>query len=128
MKRRFRFPIIRYISSAKNQVMKHKSIHAVPLADLSADRVRKDIYSPGAKIDVTVKPVFTSRKLSQTLSVKENKPPIVNTQCVDTYSNVISAGFAKSRPTARRPEGPAAHGPLRPGGPVLIFHSFFVQR
>ncbi|CAH3028145.1 unnamed protein product [Porites evermanni] len=48
----------------------------------SADRVRKDIYSLGAKIDVNVKPVFTSRKLSQTLSVKENKPPIVNTQCV----------------------------------------------
>ena len=48
----------------------------------SADRVRKDIYSLGVKIDVNVKPVFTSRRLSQTLSVKENKPPIVNTQCV----------------------------------------------
>ena len=48
----------------------------------SADRVRKDIYSLGAKIDVNVKPVFTSRKLSQTLSVKENKHPIVNTECV----------------------------------------------
>ena len=33
-------------------------------------------------ISVNVKPVFTSKKLSQTLSVKENKPPIVNTQCV----------------------------------------------
>ena len=33
-------------------------------------------------INVNVKPVFTSRKLLQTLSVKENKPPIVNTQCV----------------------------------------------
>ena len=33
-------------------------------------------------INVNVKPVFTSRKLSQTLSVKENKPPIVNMQCV----------------------------------------------
>ena len=48
----------------------------------SADRVRKDIYSLGAKTDVNVKPVFRSRKLSQTLSVKENKPPIVNTECV----------------------------------------------
>ena len=48
----------------------------------SADRVRKDIYSLGAKIDVNVKPVLTSRNLSQTLSVKENKPSIVNTQCV----------------------------------------------
>ena len=71
-----------------------KEIHTVPSADpsvyivlpfkdqRSADRVRKDIYSLGAKIDVNVKPVFTSRKLSQTLSVKENKPPVVNTQCV----------------------------------------------
>ena len=48
----------------------------------SADRVRKNIYSLGAKIGVNVKPVFTSRKLSQTLSGEENKPPIVNTQCV----------------------------------------------
>ena len=71
-----------------------KEIHTVPSVDpsvyivlpfkdqRSADRVRKDIYSLGAKINVNVKPVFTSRKLSQTLSVKENKPPIVNTQCV----------------------------------------------
>ena len=71
-----------------------KEIHTVPSADpsvyivlsfkdqRSGDRVRKDTYSLGAKIDVNVKPVFTSRKLSQTLSVKENKPPIINTQCV----------------------------------------------
>ena len=44
--------------------------------------LRTDIYYLGAKVDVNVKAVFTSRKLSQTLSVKENKPPIVNTQCV----------------------------------------------
>jgi len=37
-----------------------------------------------------MKLVFTSRKLSQTLSVKENKPLIVKTQCVVcTYVNVI---------------------------------------
>ena len=71
-----------------------REIHTVPSVDpsvyivlpikdqRSADRARKDIYSLGAKIDVNVKPVFTSRKLSQTLSVKENMPPIVNTQCV----------------------------------------------
>ena len=47
---------------------------------------------------------------------------------------------APDGPAARRPSGPrpAARGPLpatapwpggrRPGGPVLIFHSFFVQR
>ena len=71
-----------------------KEIHPLPSADpsvyivlpfkdqRSADRVRRDIYSLGAKIDVNVKPVFTSKKLSQTLSAKENKPPIINTQCV----------------------------------------------
>ena len=71
-----------------------KEIHTVPSGDLSvyivlpfkdqrsADRLCKDTYSLGAEIDVNVKPVFTSRKLSQTLSVKENKPPIVNIQCV----------------------------------------------
>ena len=48
----------------------------------SANRVRKEIHSLGSKINIDVKPVFTSRKLSQILSVKENKPPIVNTQCV----------------------------------------------
>ena len=45
----------------------------------SADRFRKEIISLGSMINVNVKPVFTSRKLSQTLSVKENKLPIVNT-------------------------------------------------
>ena len=71
-----------------------KEVHTVPSVDpsvyivlpfkdqRSADRVRKDIYALGAKIDVNVKPVFTSRKRSQTLSVKENKLPIVNTQSV----------------------------------------------
>ena len=55
-----------------------KEIHTVPSVDPSvyivlpfkdqrtADRVRKDIYSLGAKIDVNVKRVFTSRKLSKT--------------------------------------------------------------
>ena len=31
---------------------------------------------------INVSAVFTSRKLSQTLSVKEKKPLIVNTQCI----------------------------------------------
>ena len=55
----------------------------------SADRVRKEIISLGSMINVNVKPVFTSRKLSQTLSLKENKPPIVNTQSLYIHSNVI---------------------------------------
>ena len=48
----------------------------------SANRVHKESHSLGSKINIDLKPVFTSRKLSQILSVRENKPPIVNTQCV----------------------------------------------
>ena len=59
----------------------------------SADRVRRDIYSLGAKIDVNVKPIFTSKKLLQTLSVKENKSPIVNTQCVVYLFHLCDANY-----------------------------------
>ena len=56
-------------------------------------------------ININVKPVFTSRKLSQTLSVKENKPPFVNTQCV-VYSfqcDLCDANYVglTTRPVAR---------------------------
>ncbi|CAH3178247.1 unnamed protein product [Porites evermanni] len=101
-KLRTMFSKLRYpktlVDSTINKFIVHKEpdkeIHTVPSVDpsvyivlpikdqRSADRARKHIYSLGAKIDVNVKSVFTSRKLSQTLSVKENKPPIVNTQCV----------------------------------------------
>ena len=46
----------------------------------STNRVCREIHSLGSMIDVDVKPVFISRKLSPILSVKENKPVIVNTQ------------------------------------------------
>ena len=35
-----------------------------------------------AKIGVQIKPVFQSKKISQVLSPKEKKPPIVNNHCV----------------------------------------------
>ena len=35
-------------------------------------------YSLEAKINVNIKPIFKNRKLSQTLSVKENKLPNIN--------------------------------------------------
>lgn len=47
-----------------------------------ANHVHEDIYYLEAKIDVNEKAVFKSRELSQTLSVKEDKPLIANTQCV----------------------------------------------
>ena len=57
----------------------------------SADGVRRDIYSLGAKIKVNVEPIFTSKKLPQSLSVKENKPPIVTLNALCTYFNVTCA-------------------------------------
>ena len=73
-----------------------KEIHTVPSADSSvnivlpfkdqrsADHVRKDIYSLGAKIGCYRKTslALQAKRLSQTLSVKEKKPRIVNTQRV----------------------------------------------
>ena len=62
-----------------------KEIHTVPLAypsvsivlsfkdQRSADCVRKEIYPLGAKINVYVKPVFTSRKLSRTADHKSSR-------------------------------------------------------
>ena len=92
-KLRFRKPLV---DSAINKLNQEpdKEIHTVPSADPCvylllpfkdqrlANRVLKGINSLGSKVDVHEKPVFTSKKLSQTKSVKEKKPPIVNTQCV----------------------------------------------
>ena len=71
-----------------------------------AASVLKDNNSLGANIDVNVKPVFTSRKLSLTLSVKENKPPI-NTQCVGylfqcDLRNANYVGFTAQRISEHR--------------------------
>ena len=35
-----------------------------------------------ANIGVQIKPVFQTKKIGQTLALKEKKPPVVNTQCV----------------------------------------------
>ena len=70
-----------------------KEIHPLPSADpsvyivlpfkdqRSADRVRRDIYSLGAKIDVNVNSIFTSKTLSNP-ECQGKEDPIVNTQCV----------------------------------------------
>ena len=48
----------------------------------SADSVRKQLSDLGKKIDRVLQPVFTSRKISEDLKVKETKPSLVNQQCV----------------------------------------------
>ena len=34
------------------------------------------------KVNTTIEPLFARRKIEQELNVKEDKPPIVNEQCV----------------------------------------------
>ena len=48
----------------------------------SANSVKGEMQNLSAKIGVQIKPVFQSKKISQVLSAKEKKPPIVNNQCV----------------------------------------------
>ena len=48
----------------------------------SANSVKREMQNLSAKIGVQIKPVFQSKKISQVLSPKEKKPPIVNKQCV----------------------------------------------
>ena len=48
----------------------------------SANSVKREMQNLSAKIGVQIKLVFQSKKISQVLSPKEKKPPIVNNQCV----------------------------------------------
>ena len=48
----------------------------------SANSVKREMQNLSAKIGVQIKPAFQSKKISQVLSPKEKKPPIVNNQCV----------------------------------------------
>ena len=56
---------------------------ALPFKDQkSANSVKREMQNLSAKIEVQIKPVFQSKKISQVLSPKEKKLPIVNNQCV----------------------------------------------
>ena len=48
----------------------------------SADVLRKQLDNLNNRIGVTLQPVYTSRKLSDVLGVKEPKPSLINQQCV----------------------------------------------
>lgn len=48
----------------------------------SADMLKKQLQSLGRKISVPLKPVFKSRKIGDLLKSSEEKPKIVNEQCV----------------------------------------------
>ena len=48
----------------------------------SANSVKREMQNLSAKIGVQIKPVLQSKKISQVLSPKEKKSPVVNNQCV----------------------------------------------
>ena len=57
-------------------------VEPLPFKDQkSANSVKREMQNLSAKIRVQIKPVFQSKKISQVLSPKEKKPPIVNKQC-----------------------------------------------
>ena len=48
----------------------------------SADAVRRQLADPSRKINATISPVYTSRKIKDEIKVREDKPPLVNQRCV----------------------------------------------
>ena len=48
----------------------------------SADVLKKQLRALGRKIDVTIQPIFKSRKIADDIRFSEPKPNIVNEQCV----------------------------------------------
>ena len=44
--------------------------------------VKEKLKDLNLKVNTTIEPVFARRKIEQELNVKEEKPPIVNEQCV----------------------------------------------
>lgn len=48
----------------------------------SANSVRRQLSDLSRKINSEIQPVYTSRKISDEIKVREQKPPLVNQQCV----------------------------------------------
>ena len=44
--------------------------------------VKEKLKDLNLKVNTTIEPLFARRKIEQELNVKEEKPPIVNEQCV----------------------------------------------
>ena len=61
----------------------------------SANSVRRQLGDPSGKINVDISPVYPSRKIKDEIKVRENKPPLVNQQCVvyNFQCNLCDAGY-----------------------------------
>ena len=66
-----------------------------PLVKMSANSVRRQLGDLSRKINVDISPVYTSRKIKDEIKVRENKPPLVNQQCVvyNFQCNLCDAGY-----------------------------------
>ncbi|XP_078384145.1 uncharacterized protein LOC144666620 [Oculina patagonica] len=76
---------VRNVSADTSQESEtHRVIRvSLPFKDqTSANAVRRHLCDLSHKINVTVQPVFVSKKLEQDLNPKEQKPAIVNRHCV----------------------------------------------
>lgn len=51
----------------------------------AANSVRRQLSDLSRKINTEIRPVYTSRKIKDTIKVKEQKPPIVNQQSAVYY-------------------------------------------
>ena len=61
----------------------------------SANVVREQLADLSRKINADISPVYTSRKIKDEIKIKEDKPPLVNQQCV-VYSfqcGLCDAGY-----------------------------------
>ena len=61
----------------------------------SANSVRRQLGDLSRKINVDISPVYMSRKIKDEVKVRENKPPLVNQQCVvyNFQCNLCDAGY-----------------------------------
>ena len=61
----------------------------------SANSVRRQLGDLSRKINVDISPVYTSPKIKDEIKVRENKPPLVNQQCVvyNFQCNLCDAGY-----------------------------------
>ena len=61
----------------------------------SADAVRRQLANVSWKINATISPVYTSRKIKVDIKVREDKPPLVNQQCVVYHfqCNLCDVGY-----------------------------------
>ena len=57
--------------------------------------MRRQLGDLSRKINVDISPVYASRKIKDEVKVRENKPPLVNQQCVvyNFQCNLCDAGY-----------------------------------